>query len=389
MNVQRGSRLSQLQALLPGLAAEARERSREFEEARNIAPDFAAKLISAGAYRILVSEAQGGLGGTLSDWFEMMATLAEADASTGWTCSHGNICSALIANIADQSFVETFLSDPDANAAWSNLPRVETREVEGGIRITGRWGFASGCTAATWVGGMVLLPKGMKTGKGAHRTVVALAPIKDASIDRTWDPVGLAGSGSHDVVFDDVFVPWEHIFDWPVSKSTYQFPTRIFASETMNTPPWFISLCVAATHLGLARRAIDESRNELSGKIDRYTGEPVLARPTTLVPLEEAEGLHFACRAGVDAAIKSVWDYALRGEPLDDGLTMQVHLASLTAVHQGAGIVRSVYDVAGASAIARTGVLQQLLRDASCLTHHISSNKACYIKTGIMRTASD
>jgi alkylation response protein AidB-like acyl-CoA dehydrogenase len=383
------SGLTELGFALPDLALEANRRSREFEDARNIAADFVEKLLAIGAYRVLVSEAQGGLGATLSEWFDMMVQLAEADASTAWTCAHGNICSALIANAADERFAAEFFADPKANAAWSNLPRIEVKESEGGLCISGRWGFVSGCTAATWVGGMIQLPPGMKTDKGAYGLVVALAPAAQATIDRTWDPVGLAGSGSHDVVFEDVFIPWEHVFDWPISKANYEYPTRILVSETLNTSSWFISLCVAATHLGLARRAIDESRNELRGKKDRYTGELVQTKPSKLIPLEQAEGLWFACRTGVDQALKEVWACALQGQVLDDSLTMKVHLASLTAVHQGSSIVRSVYDVAGASAIARNGVLQQVLRDASCLTHHISSNTENFLKTGIIRQAQE
>lgn len=382
MNIATSNPLAELKNVLPTLADEASSRAEEFEQARQIAPDFADKLKDAGIYRILVAEAQGGLGGSLLDWFDMSTTLAEADASTGWTSAHGAICSALIANTADEKFVETFFSDPSGLAAWSNLPRVEAEEVEGGLKITGKWGFETGCTAATYVGGMLPLPN-RPEGEPPH-LVVALAPIEEAEIDKTWDPVGLAGTGSHDVVFDDVFVPWERIFDWPDSKPNYGYPTAVFIPGG-----WFISICAATTHLGLARRAIDEARNELDGKTDRFTRGPVLAKPAVQIPLEQAEGLLFACRAGMELALKEVWECGLRGEPLDQRLRINVHLAASTAVHQCAGIVRSVYDIAGASAIRRNGVLQRLYRDASCLTHHISVSDDSFEWIGRVRCGID
>ncbi|MBN4046476.1 hypothetical protein JYU02_00590 [bacterium AH-315-P15] len=308
--------------------------------------------------------------------------MAEADASTGWACAHGAITNVLLANIADQNFVAFFFADPNASAAWSNLPRVKAKEVEGGLRITGRWGFETGCTAATYVGGMLPLPE--KMGGEASRLVVALAPVGEAAIDETWDPIGRAGTGSHDVVFNDVFVPWERIFDWPDSKPSFGYPTAIFVAGT-----WFISICAAATHLGLARRAIDEAHKELGGKLDRFSGEPVLAKPAILGPLEEAEGLLFACRAGMETALREVWECGLGGKPLDKELGLKIRLAAVTAVHQCAGIVRSVYDVAGASAIRRTGVLQRLYRDASCLIHHISVNRDSFQATGEARCGFD
>jgi alkylation response protein AidB-like acyl-CoA dehydrogenase len=370
--------LDQLRIAVPKLADEARVRAEEFEQSRKISLDFVSKLKAAGVYRILVSEEQGGLGGSLIDWFDMVTSLAEADASTGWTCAHGAVTNALVANIADQKFVDSLFSDPNASTAWSNLPRVETKEVSGGLRITGRWAFGTGCTAATYVGGMLPLPK--KSDDGEDRVVVALAPIEQVTIDETWNPIGLAGTGSHDVVFNDVFVPWLHIFDWPDSKLTYSYPTAIFANSR-----WFISICAGATHLGLARRAIDEARKELGAKKDRITQEPLIANPAILVPLEEAEGLYFACRAGMEKALKEVWESALQGKPSNQTLDLRITLAAVTAVHQCTAIVRSVYDISGASVISRRGVLQRLYRDASCLTHHTAVNRKTVEAIGKIR----
>ena len=350
----------------------------EFERKRDISPDFVSKLKAAGVYRVLVSEKQGGLGGDLLDWFEMVTCLAEADASTGWTCAHGAVTNALVANIADQEFVASIFSDPNVSTAWSNLPLVKAREVEGGLRITGRWAFESGCTGATHVGGLLPLPT--KAEDGGDRLVVALAPIEEATIDYTWDPVGLAGSGSHDVVFNEVFVPWQQIFDWPYSKPTYGYPTAVFSPGT-----WFISICAGATHIGLARRAIDEARRDLGAKKDRHTQQPLLAKPSIIIPLEEAEGLYYACRAGMEKALQEVWECGLQGRPLDKTLSLKIRLAAVTAVQQGSAIVRSVYDISGASVISRSGVLQRLYRDASCLTHHISVNRDSFEITGKVR----
>lgn len=125
MSMRLSETVADLMAALPALAAEARNRATEFEAARNIAPDFVMKLKAAGAYRVLVAREQGGLGGSLSEWLHMATTLAEADASTGWATGHGAICSALVANIAETSFVTDVLADPMSSVAWSNLPRVK------------------------------------------------------------------------------------------------------------------------------------------------------------------------------------------------------------------------------------------------------------------------
>ena len=58
-------------------------------------------------------------------------------------------------------------------------------------------------------------------------------------------------------------------------------------------------MAAAATYLGLARRALDEARQELQGKTERFTQRPLLQHASIQRSLEAAEGLWFACRAGM------------------------------------------------------------------------------------------
>lgn len=377
MKVRYARSIDDLFTALPDLAEEARGRAAEFEESRTIAPGFVQRLKAAGVYRVLVAREQGGLGGGLLDWLDMATTLAEADASTGWACGHGAVCSALVANIAEPSFVETVFADPMSSIAWSNLPRVAVRQEPAGLRIDGSWSFVTGCLAATYVGGIVRLPV---SGQNEPRLVVALAPASEAEIEHTWDPVGLCGTGSHDVVFRDVFVPWEHIFEWPDSRPRVDLPTAVFVPGT-----WFISMCAAATHLGLARRALDEVRRELDGKKDRYTQLPILEEQAVLRSLEEAEGLLYAYRAGVRQALATIWEAGLAGHAASIGMKMDARLACVTAVQQGEKIVRTAFGLAGAAAVGRAGVLQRLLRDSSCLIHHVSANPKSLDEVGLCR----
>ncbi len=376
------SSIDDLLAALPDLAAEARARSLEFEECRRLAPDFTDKLKRAGVFKLLIPADAKGLGGSLPQFLEILMALAEADASTGWVSAHGGICAGLIYASAEPRFRDEFFADPGAYAAWSNLPRVKIKEQDDGIRITGSWGFESGCTMATFVGGMVALSP-LAEG-GPPRMVAALAPLSEAKIEETWDPVGLAGTGSHDVQFDDVFVPWHRTFPWPSGIAVSAYPAAVFVPG-----PWFIAISAAATHLGLARRALDEARNELRGKTDRYTQRPLLEHPATQRSLEAAEGLWFACRAGMREALAAIWESGLRGEPPTADLRINARVAAVTAVQKGAEIVRIAYDASGASAVRRAGVLQRLMREASCLTHHISANQVSYELTGRVRCGID
>jgi alkylation response protein AidB-like acyl-CoA dehydrogenase len=374
--------LSDLQAILPAFAAEARQRSGEFERNRKLSADFVDKLKRAGAFKVLVPADATGLGGSLNDLLELAMALGEADASTAWVMAHANVCSATVYGSADPRFRDEFFSDPNACGAWSNLPRVKAVETEEGLRITGSWGFESGCTSATFVGGMVLLPP-LGEGK-SMRMVSALAPVSEARIEETWDPVGLAGTGSHDVHFDDVLVPWHRTFAWPNGAARVPLPMAALVGNV-----WFISMAAAAAHLGLARRALDEARNELRGKVDRYSRTPLLEHPSVHRALVAGEGLWFACRAGLREALRDIWHAALRGEAPTDEARLTARVAAVTAVQRCTEVVRSAYDTVGASAIRRSGVMERLMRDASCLTHHAIANQASYETTGRARVGVD
>ena len=280
--------LSDLRAALPDLAAEAKARSVEFEERRRIAPDFAEKLRRAGVFRMLVPADAAGLGGSLPQWLEVIMTLAEADASTGWVSAHGNICAGLIYASAEPRFRDEFFADVAAYAAWSNLPRVKVKEQDDGVRISGSWSFELGCTMATYVGGMVMLPP-LSEG-GPPRMVAALAPASEATIEETWDPVGLAGTGSHDVHFDDLFVPWHRTFPWPSGIAVSSYPAAVFVPGT-----WFVSMGAAATHLGLARRALDEARNELRARRALDEARTSCAARSTATPSDPSSRIRPPC----------------------------------------------------------------------------------------------
>jgi alkylation response protein AidB-like acyl-CoA dehydrogenase len=88
--------------------------------------------------------------------------------------------------------------------------------VEGGIRVTGRWGFATGSRRATWLGAHVPVfePDGSQrmnpNGRPHVRTV--LFPKSKAEIIDNWQVIGLRGTGSDSYRVEDLFVPQKYTF---------------------------------------------------------------------------------------------------------------------------------------------------------------------------------
>lgn len=377
------SNLEVLRAAIAGLAAEARDRALGFEEQKQLPDDFVAKLKAAGVFRMLVAQSQGGLGASIRDWLDVIIALAESDGSTGWACAHGAVCSVLLANVADQDFVTRVMASPDMSIAWSNLPRIQSAEfVSGGMQISGEWAFATGCTAATFLGGMFVKPG--TEGDETPTRIVALANSGEAKIKRTWDPGGLAATGSHSVVFEDLFIPDQQIFEWPDVIITSELDTAIFATGT-----WLITLCAAATHLGIARRALDEARAKLVHSSTASTGLAPPSNSESIRILERAEGILLSCRLALYVATDALWE-ARHGLP--ESPSREIHDVSLigvSTVHQCCEVVHMAYSQGGAASISRKNALQKCLRDSSCLVHHVAANSTFFEALGRVRIGMD
>ena len=269
---------------------------------------------------------RAGSPGSLPQWLEIIMTLAEADASTGWVTAHANLCAGLIYASAEPRFRDEFFADPGACAAWSNLPRVKVKEQDDGIRITGSWGFESGCTAATFVGGMVSLSPFAEG--GPPRMVAALAPMSEAKIEETG--IRSASPGREVTMFTSTMCSCPGT---ALSRGLQAFrfrPIRPRSScrgrgSSRSAPGDAPRPCP---------RALDEARHELRGKTDRYTQKPLLEHPATQRNLEAAEGLWFACRAGMREALAAMWESALRGEPATADLRINARVAAVTAVQE-------------------------------------------------------
>ena len=109
--------------------------------------------------------------------------------------------------------------------------------VDGGIRLTGRWSWATGVMAGNWliVGALCGPDDGIYP-------ALALLPAADFTIEDVWHTDGMRATGSNDVVVTDVFVP-EHRLVQRRSTST-AVPRLARACTTRRPtagrwcPPW-------------------------------------------------------------------------------------------------------------------------------------------------------
>jgi alkylation response protein AidB-like acyl-CoA dehydrogenase len=245
-----------------------------------------------------------------------------------------------------------------AAGVWA--PQGRARRVPGGVVVSGQWAFCSGITHADVLfAGCVLEEK---------PAVVAL-PTDQLRILDTWHTLGLRGTGSHDSVADEVFVPDERvlsIFDGPViDRPLYRFP-----------PFGFFAACITAAAMGNARAAIDNFVDLASTKKGAAGSRTLAERSTIQAAVATAESALEAARAGYYQAIDEAWRAAEVGPAVSLATRTRLRLAATHGARVSADVVRSMYDLAGGSAIYDGAPLQRRLRDAFTATAHFQVNEA-------------
>jgi alkylation response protein AidB-like acyl-CoA dehydrogenase len=287
--------------------------------------------------------------------------VARGNASAGW-CVSIAITSSLLVAYLPASSRDALFGKGRGVAAGVWAPRGTGRSVDGGVVVSGRWQFCSGITHAD------VMFAGCLVDDRRAPSVVALLK-EDLQVLDTWHTLGLRGTGSHDTVADEVFVPADRVFslfDGPnLHRPLYRFP--VFG---------FFALSIAAAALGNARGAIDDLIELACAKKGLGSTRTLAERPATQAAVATAESALGAARALYYEAIEAGWHASQDGEPVSVGARNRLRLAATHAVRTSADVVRDMYDLAGGSAIYDGSPLQRRFRDAYTATAHFQVNEA-------------
>ena len=372
--LRRLSHPSELDERIDRAAGLARELAPDTERERALPRELADALVATGLLRAGAPAALGALQAPPAIALEGAERIARGDASAGWCVSIALTGSLLSAYLPDQGAAEVF-GDPASVAAGVWAPRGTATPADGGVRMSGRWSFASGIAHSDWFLAGCVLDDGDEPG-GRTALRVAALPAAELEVLDTWHTSGLRGTGSHDVVADDVFVPEHRVLSLVgatprVDAALYRFP--VFG---------YFALSIGAAALGNARGAIDDLAELAAAKVGLGSSRVLAERPATQAAVAEAEAALRAARALYFGAIEDAWAAAQGPEPVAVALRVGLRLAATHAVRTAAAVARSMYDLGGGTAIYDDSPLQRRFRDAHTATAHFQVNPATWELTG-------
>ena len=202
-----------------------------------------AALAGAGLFTLCLPTAHGGPGTGPLELVDAVSEVATGDGAAGWCAGIASTTSSMAAFL-EPDVARTIFTTPHTATGGVFAPNGRGVREGNGYRVTGRWQWGSGTQHCEWIVG------GAMCDDGTQR--VCFFPKSDVEFIDTWYSVGMRGTGSLDIAVSDVFVAEEFTVQPGVSKVFVDEPLAHFPNFTL------LALGIAATGLGVARRALDE-----------------------------------------------------------------------------------------------------------------------------------
>ncbi|MEO6713956.1 MAG: acyl-CoA dehydrogenase family protein [Mycobacteriales bacterium] len=353
------------QKMADEIAAAAAPHADRHDCAGSFVAEGVAAATNGGYLAAAVPTELGGSGALTRDIASAQRVIARACGSTGLACSmHQHLVLAaawrwrrgdtvtepLLRRVANDRIVVASTGGND----WTSPTAVAT-PVDGGWRVSGRKTFASLSPAAT-----VAITFAVVGAAEPGNEVIAFGlPLaaEGVRIDETWDAAGMRGTGSHDIVIDDVFVGEQQVS----ARRTWGVLDRPLLVASLHAWP-----VIYATYLGVAEGLV----------------EAVLASPRVGVDNARQVGL-------LDHHVR-VATWALEGVLADLGDDPDPTPASFVALQQMKRavtvacqeIAAIAAELAGGGAYARRGAVDRMIRDLRAALYHPDPPEATLIHAG-------
>jgi 3-hydroxy-9,10-secoandrosta-1,3,5(10)-triene-9,17-dione monooxygenase len=350
-------------SLLPLL----RSLAREAEDKRHLPPEMIEAFTGTGLVRTLVPRRWGGSELGLTTHMEVATELGRGYGSMGWVASFLIDHPFILAHFEDEAQHDVWgVTGPDALIATSFAPVGTVTARPGGWSLSGDWAWASGVAHADWVMLGGLAPDGMHP---EYR--LFLVPASDLKVVDTWYSAGLRGSGSDNVLADDVFVPSHRTVVMSTLLEARSPGGQVNPAAIYNQP--FMAHgghAMVSPSIGIARGMVEAWQQHVRAKTHSHTREQVAAAiPMQLclaeaaVRIDSAELLLRRCLAMVDSGAEISLTDRVRNR------------RDVTYVNRL--LVRAAEDLmqmAGASALREESPIQRGWRDVRAISCHVFCN---------------
>jgi 3-hydroxy-9,10-secoandrosta-1,3,5(10)-triene-9,17-dione monooxygenase len=256
----------------------------------------------------------------------------------------------------------------------SYQPVGKVERVDGGFRLSGRWGFSSGCEHCDWVFlGSIVPPVPGETGPPDMRTF--LLPRKDYQIVRDWDVLGLQATGSHGIVVDKAFVP-----EYRTHRAADGFhgtnPGLAVNDGPLYRLPWaqlFVRV-ISTGSIGAAQAALDTYYELAARRVSTNTGRSAKMDPIALNTAARAQASIDEMRTLLFHNFDVMMDTIRAGRTISYADRVRYRYESAQVARRCAAIADDLMLMLGGWAIYNTSPMVQWWLDLNAARAHVASD---------------
>ncbi len=357
-----------------GIAAAVAPHVARAEELRRLPPENVAAIMGSGLMPMMRPARFGGFGG---DWLDLLNACVEVGrvcGSTSWCLSFLLHHQWIFAYFPDAAQKRVFGEAKDPKFVVSFAPAGTVKPVPGGWELSGEWPWGSGGDHCDWAMVGALVP-------GADGTPDArlclLLPGQFRMRD-VWHSVGLKGSGTNNIVVEQVFVPAEHTLSIAEAREATAPGCRLDDGVIFRSPlsaqTW---VGIVSPLLGVAHGACDSFIGYTRTKISTFGGKSAEGAPMQVAIGESLAELDaaVALAAGINEAL-------FAAQPVTLEHRVRYRRNAKLAARLALGAVDRLFDLAGAQGLTEFNALQRHWRDAHAIAHHYALASVAFQNAG-------
>jgi alkylation response protein AidB-like acyl-CoA dehydrogenase len=322
----------------------------------------ARKVFAAG-----VPEELGGGGATVADLAGMLRTLAHHCSSTALALSmHTHLVAAAawrwknqkapVDGLLKRVVNEDLVLVSTGGADWL-LGSCKATKEDGGYRVTGRKIFCSGAPA----GGLMMTTAVVEDAADGPTVLQIAVPTNAAGvrIENDWKALGMRGTGSHDISFENVFVPDAAV---ALRRPSGKWHPLIHVVAMVALPVFnavYVGVAEAARDL-----AIEAARRRRDDRIvQAHAGEMENELTAAQLALARMVDIAMTQQPGVETTAETMCCRAILGRATR-------------------ATVDTAMDLAGGGSFLRKNALERLFRDVQGVRYHPLQEKPQNVLAG-------
>ncbi|MCX2930309.1 acyl-CoA dehydrogenase [Mycobacterium sp. CVI_P3] len=352
------------------------QRAAEAEDLRRLPDATIADFRASGMGRLLLPARYGGEQAPFPAILEPVRMMAHGCVSSSWTLGFYILHNWMLALFDERAQDEVFADGPVLCPA-PLAPTGRGVPVDGGVLLSGRWSWATGIMAADWVmvgalcGAGAAGPATSGSDDGLY-PALALLPAEAVTVEDVWHTDGMRGTGSHDVVVTDAFVPGHRLV-----KVTDIYggtaPGAALHDATAYRWPMVpaLALLAAMPALGAAEYVADLFATRLGERVLAYSGVVQKQQPAAQIRLGDARVRLRALHGLLGDTVAMIETMVTEGARIPRAVRAQARVAAAHIVHESRAVIADLLESSGASAHFLHNPLQRAKRDVDVISGHV------------------